>query len=481
MNGRQETSTRFRRPAVICMAAATVIGLGGCDSLLDVEVPGAVTADDLFQPASAPILVSSLVADFECSFSMMSAAMSGGEDATWKTSGWWGDTTEHQTIRPGGGSCTANSDVTTSWFQGFQKSRFLAETAHGYLSEWTDAEVANRQQLLAVAAAYAGMYYTLMGERYCEFVRDSGPALTPSDMLREAEVWFTQSVDHGDHSYVTTPSTRQLALLGRARVRLALNDLTGAAADAAEIQPGFQAVVTRDGSVRPRWNAVYQAFNVTLFRTVAGPVWWLGHEPDQLVSVGYYDLTIADDGRQTVGDGMPDPRVPVEFSGQFAQDGVTDQYNQLKYTDLGAPQAIAKWAEAQLILAEIEGGQGAVARINALRDVHGLPHFSSNDEEEIFSAIVEERRREFFFEGRHWADKLRYGLWFPRGQGWNHKLVRYGFGYCLLPPEGAYELNPDIPTGYEGPDTSDPNYVFELQIDQPLELGTNWPVPLTLN
>ena len=55
--------------------------------MLEVEVPGNLTADDLFDPGSTPIILNSVIADFECSYSMMSAVQSGMEDATWSTSG----------------------------------------------------------------------------------------------------------------------------------------------------------------------------------------------------------------------------------------------------------------------------------------------------------------------------------------------------------------------------------------------------------
>ncbi len=489
MNDTRYTRRAGRRFGLAAAVGAGMLALAACDGLLDVELPGEMTEEDLFQSQSAGMIVDSAIADFECSYSMMSAIMSGGEDATWKTSGYFTTTTEHQTTRPGGGSCTGNSDVGTNFFQGFQKSRFLAEAAYDHLQEWPDAEVPNRAQLLATSATYVGLFFTWTGETYCEFARAEGPIMTPMQVLQEAEEWYTRALGHmgsGDFSIVSTESLRQLALLGRARARLAMGDHSGAAADASQIEPGFVAYVTRDSSVRGRWNAPYQAFNATRWRTVAGPMWWFGHDEDLMVSAGYYDLTISPDGRQTVNDGVLDPRVPVEFTGEFAQDGVTDQWNQQKYTSLGQDEYLARWAEAQLILAEVEFEQGSpqstVDRINTLRDVHGLPHFSSTDEREIWSALIEERRREFFMEGgRHYADKLRYGLWFPRGRGWNHKTVRYGLGYCMLMPTDAYELNPNVEPGYEGPDLSDLNYTFQLTIDRPIELGVDWPVPASLD
>ena len=473
-----------RRMAMASALAVAMLTIGGCDSLLEVEVPGNLTSGDLFTPESAEIIVNSFIADFECSYSMMSAVQSAQGDATWSTSGYWAQATRFTNTRPGGGACTANSDVGTSWFPSFQASRFIALQAYEKLGEWTDAEVPNRTTLLATAATYVGLNYMFFGETYCEFSPNVGPMLTPLEMLADAEGWFTKALDalgSGDAAIVSTTSLRQLALLSRARVRLTLGNLTGAREDAVQIQPGFVAYVTRDGSVRSRWNAVTQAMTVSGWRTIGGPLFWNGFEPTTMVSAGYYDLTIAADGSQTVDDGTPDPRVPVEFTGQFAQDGITDQYIQTKYTDVSDPQAIAKWAESQLILAEIEidggGLAAAVQYINNLRDVHELPNFASTDGDEIYRTMIEERRREFFFEGRFPADKLRYGLWYPRGRGKDHKGIAFGFTYCLLMPISEYQLNPNIieefGLDYEGPDVSDLSYDFQLKLSRQVQ----WPVP----
>lgn len=217
-----------------------------------------------------------------------------------------------------------------------------------------------------------------------------------------------------------------------------MGDMDGARTDALTIQPDFQAWITRDAGTRKRWNQVYQHHTVNKYSTVAPAISFEG----QQVSPGYRNLTIAENGDQTIGDGVPDPRVPVENTGGLGQDGVTPHWIQTKYTYHGDPIPMARWAEAQLILAEIEGGAGAVDRINALRDVHGLPHVRSVD----LDVIVEERRREFFYEGRFHADKLRQGLWFPEGQGFNHKNIAYGPTTCLPLSDQERQLNPNIPS-----------------------------------
>jgi hypothetical protein len=446
--------TRSRRGAGRRLAiTATLVAAGAlaaCDGLLDVELPGNMTEGDLLQPASAVTMVNSVIADFECSYSMFTVLTASMEDTWWRATGYWGGWAEYRTDRPATAEC-ATDDINTGWATGFQKSRFMAETAHKHIGEW-GAQVPNASRHLATVATYAGLVYQVFGETYCELTVDTGPLMQPSEVLARSEQWFTTALGHlgsGDASIVSTSSLRQLALLGRARVRLALGNTAGAAADAAQIEPGFVAYATRDNSVRPRWNHIYRTLNVQGYSAIAPVVTWQGQP---VPFTGYRYLTIGANGVPTIDNGVADPRVPVRFLNEFLQDGVTDNYAQQKYPSNAAHIPIARWAEAQLILAEVEGGAAAVARINALRDVHELPHYAGpTDATAIRNLIIEERRREFFLEGRFLAEKLRKGLWFPMGVGTNHKGVTYGNAHCFMMPLSEYQNNPNIPAGYEGP------------------------------
>lgn len=424
--------------------------LAGCENVLEVELPGNMTETALLQPQSAVTMVNSAMGDFECSFSMFTALTASMEDTWWRATGYWGNYAEYRADRPGTAEC-ATADTNTGWATGFQKARFMAELSHEKISGW-GSDVPNAPRLLATAATYAGLTYQIFGETFCELTVNVGPLMQPDEVLSEAEKWFTTALSHmgsGDFEIVSTNSLKQLALLGRARVRLALGDHAGAAQDASQVQPGFVAWVTRDASVRPRWNHVYRALNVQGYSAVAGVVHWQGAPVE---FTGYRDLTIAPDGTPTIAQGVPDPRVPVKFMNEFLQDGVTDNFAQQKYTSLDDPIPLARWAEAQLILAEIEGGAAAIARINALRDVHDLPRYTGPVSPEIVhDLIIEEKRREFFFEGRFLAEKLRKDLWFPRGVGANHKGFTYGRTTCFMMPIDEYQNNPNIPEGYEGP------------------------------
>lgn len=439
---------RIMRPARAAFLVLLTGAVGACDNALSVELPGNVTEEGFYQPQSAPTLINSVIADFECSYSMFTVTTAGMEDAWWRATGYWTGWAEYREDRPNTGEC-ATGDTSESWSTGFQKSRYMAETAYELIGDW---DVPNKTQYLATAATYAGLVYQIFGETYCELTVDVGPLLQPAEVLAESEAWFTRALDQmgtGDFSIVSTSSLKQLALLGRARVRLAMGDLAGAQADAEKIQPDFIAYVTRDASVRTRWNHIYRALNVQGYSAIAGPVQWQGGVAP---FTGYRNLTIGTNGVPASGTGVEDTRVPVEFKNEFLQDGVTDNYAQQKYTSLDAPIPLARYAEAQLILAEIQGGAAAVQHINNVREQAGLPRYNGpTDPATISDLIIEEKRRTLFLEGRFLAEKLRKDLWFPLGVGANHKDFTYGMTTCFMMPLDEYQNNPNIPPGYEGP------------------------------
>src|SRR5690606_1804531 len=102
-------------------------------------------------------------------------------------------------------------------------------------------------------------------------------------------------------------------------------------------------------------------------------------------------------------DAVPDPRVPVVDEGRIFNG--FPQWEQRKYTSLDAPIVLANWEETHLILAEIEGGQDAIDRVNEIRRAYQLPevtYLSPDDDDGIRDLIIEERRRSLFLEGRFW-------------------------------------------------------------------------------
>ena len=120
-----------------------------------------------------------------------------------------------------------------------------------------------------------------------------------------------------------------------------------------------------------------------------------------------------------------------------------------KYTSLVDPIPIARWEEAQLIIAEVAGGATALAIIDALHAQAGLPSFSSTNPTatQITDHIMlEERRRELFLESHHLYDMRRFDLPFlpPAGTPYPDKGGFYGTATCFPLPDVERDNNPNL-------------------------------------
>ena len=94
------------------------------------------------------------------------------------------------------------------------------------------------------------------------------------------------------------------------------------------------------------------------------------------------------------------------------------------------PVPIASWREAQLIIAEAEGGQEAVNRVNILRNHHGLPNYTGGTSPaEIQALVIQERARELYLERHHLNDLQRFNI--PNGAA---AVSRKGGRAARLPP-----------------------------------------------
>jgi starch-binding outer membrane protein, SusD/RagB family len=410
----------LRRALVALTPAAT---LTACDTLLEAEAPSRILEGTLIQPSNATVLLAGAIADFECAFSNYVATMGTVadefSDSQANAAIWDIDrrTSNPATTLYASGGCGGFGGVYTP----VSIARYSTDNILRLLGQWSDADVPNRSQLIARAAAYAGYSYILLGEGFCSAAVDLGPEMSPAQIFAKAEERFTQVISTAGVS----DSLKNLALVGRARARINLGKRAEAAADAAQVPNNFV------------FNARYNAANnraenrVFRFNNTTGTV---------TVDSTYRNLRIGT---------VADPRVPVVDAGRGGSLPSVRLWTQQKYTALTAPIPIATWREALLIRAEVAGGQEAVNIINQLRARHGLPAFASTSATEIQAQIVEERRRELFLESHRLYDTIRFnialrppaGAAFPNGGG------TYGSNKCLPLPDVERLNNPSIPRG----------------------------------
>ncbi|MFP3947801.1 MAG: hypothetical protein ACLFWG_03655 [Longimicrobiales bacterium] len=401
---------------------------------------------------------------------------SGYEDVYVRITGWMNGVHEYG-FSPSTSNCSTG-DTSRGWFTPLHSGRWMGEQVYQRMDEeWTVEEVPDRERLMAQAALYVGLAYTQFGEVFCETTANTGPLMTWEETLQEAEGWYDAALQHvsstGDFEIPNgvSPSIEQTAYLLRARARLAGGDEAGALADAEQIEQGFEAWFTREGGGdRKRWNRTVNLNHDFQLNSVLGPIdGWSGPPnpvteedwPAVIPFTGYRDLGILPDGRAVSDSGHPittaeptavgDTRVPVEDQNRTSN-GYPVWYQQ-KYTSLGDDIAMARWQEAWLIRAEIEGGQTAIDLVNDIRADAGLPEISGayetallGDASLLEDMILEEIRRVHFLEGRFWSTKLRHmdKLWFPRGTGSTDNGHNYSAGVRMVMPESEFELNENL-------------------------------------
>lgn len=417
-----------RRSWQIAAAVTLVVGAAGCGSLLEVDSPNQVPADEAIRPENANLLMNSAVGDFECAFggSIVLSGLLGDEaaNASFGNTLWQIDRRDMSPGAPiGVGPCSSLG--LGGGFAAISVARFQAEQLIQNLNEWTDEQVPNRAKLIARSAAYAGYSYVLLGETMCTGAVDKGPELTKAQLFTLAEDRFTTAItgaQGGDADVLG------MALVGRARARLALGNRAGAAADAQLVPPGFVKNATFSAVDPRRENPVFSIIN-----------------RDGAFTVGtqYRNITFG---------GVADPRIPVVNTGKNGSDNLTPLWIQNKFTGLDSPIPIARWEEAQLILAEtrLAAGDlaGAVTIINLLhsRTTPALPPFASVDAAEIRAQLLYERRAELFFESQHLYDNFRFNTTFDPAPGTPFPIGGGFFGTqrCFFLPDLERNTNDNI-------------------------------------
>lgn len=488
----QRIGRQTRAAALVCALAA----LAGCDQLLEVDLPDAVTSEALEEEATAALQVNSVMALVECSYSVFANQAAGMEDNFQKVSGVAGGYSQYGAT-PGGGQCDDGDSYEDSWLDGILQARSMGYGSYATIAGWN---VANKEQLLATLSLYTAVTLDLAGEHFCEWSIESGPLLTYSATLDTAEVWASRALSHiqtaGDYTLAVSAGTVTTSMLQtayglRARIRWANGDLAGAAADAANVTTGHMAYILREeGEKRRNMVSSYQGGGggTQAAGFLQGPVKvkqptddygvsLLGNNPatsapwpDPVPFTGYIDLAIETATGRAVSDAghaltladagtEADTRIAIAI-GNTA--GGLDYIPQ-KYPELSDDIPLINWREMRLIQAEAAGpGAAGVAFVNEVRTADGLPTVQGayatlvqGDADRYEDLLIEERRRALWLEGRFWATKILNAdkLWFPRLQGdWINAGATYGLGGAvrLLMQSDEYQINPNFDLAARG-------------------------------
>src|SRR5688500_9989243 len=191
----------MRRALSVTAVVVATITIAGCntDDLLEVDTPANVPVDLLDDPNNATLMVNSAVADFECALGGMIAVegIISDElaDAQLGAAAWPYDRRDANTQTNGAygtNACTGNQ--TPGIYNPLSTARYSGDHALANLNTWTDAQVPNRQALIARAALYAGFSYALLGMSMCSAAFDLGPEVQQADIFPLAEERFTTAI-----------------------------------------------------------------------------------------------------------------------------------------------------------------------------------------------------------------------------------------------------------------------------------------------
>lgn len=434
-NLRAHATRRSRGPAPSLRWLATLVActitIVACSTsrLLDVQAPNSVPATVFSDPANASLMVNSMIGDFECAFGgyVLASGIATDEliDATITAANWQMDRRDDGFTSGsyGTASCTSTQGIYTP----LSTARWEADQAVTSLGKWTDAQVVNRQLLLAQSNLYAGFSYAALGMSMCQASFDLGAPVDQKGMFALAEKRFTDAITIA--GAIPNASILNAAYVGRARVRLFQHNAAGAIADAQLVPKGFVFNATTDAANARRYNHVYNA----------------------IVQGG--SVTVEPTARAlTTENNEIDPRAATVKITTKASDGVSLMYSPTKYNAASStvgwaiPHPIARYEEAQLIIAEATGGAGAVAPINAMRTTAGLKAYTGpTDAASITTLIASERQRVLFVEGFRMFDVERFNLPLAPAAGTAYRFGGfYGHTVCMPLPDIERINNPSV-------------------------------------
>jgi hypothetical protein len=416
-----------RRPQwLTALGAVALLGTAACDTvdrLLTVNSPSRLAETNFLVPQNAALISNSAVADFECAQGayIVASGLAAGElvEGTQTAARW---TMDRRDIIPNEAQYASAGCAAIGVYTPLNVARHTNDQAVRLLEGWSDAEVPNRQRLIARNAAMSGYSIVLLAEGFCECVIDLGPALTTQQALDSAVVRFTKALTAAQAA--NDASLVNLARVGRARALLGKGDAAGAAADAALVPQDFVFNATHDLNAATRNNRIFAQNNQGFAVSVATP---------------YRAMTVG---------GAPDPRVRAVDGGRNTTDQINRLWVQQKYSSLTTGTPIATGVEAKLIQAEAAGAGTGVGIVNALRARAGvaLPPLTAAEQAAFTATVIEERNRELWLQGNRWFDMKRRNLpQVPVAGTAYAKGGVYGDQRCWPLPDVERLANPNFP------------------------------------
>jgi hypothetical protein len=393
-----------RRTAALGVALAASGALAGCDTLLDVENPQAIDAENLDDPFYLGLLTNGVVGDFQRAY----------DDLVYYSAVFTDELRNHTTIveeqlidqrrvdPDNGTAAIAYTQV--------QRARFLADSTVSRFRKLR-GDSANSDLRLARVLAYAGTTYNLLGEHYCGIPVNLSAPYTPAQIFRDFAIpRFNDAIAVATAARAAAAATTgtaaartvagadsiiNLSRVGIARAALNLGDRPLAAQFAAQVPADFV--------FRSFYSESSAEENSVIFARMTAP--------------------IAASVSGTPFEGLRDPRVPLPDVLETVQNGgrafvPNSPTAYSTYTGTlpggeftrGAAIRIASGLEAQYIRAEAEGPNATtIAFINSRRALGGQAALAATvSRADFLAAVRDNRRRDLYMDAHRLGDLRRY-------------------------------------------------------------------------
>ena len=289
------------------------------------------------------------------------------------------------------------------------RARWTAETGIERMREVLGDEF-NSSPLPIQAYIWAGYANRVLGENVCQAVIDGGAPQPVAVHFGRAEEQFTHAIQLAEQQGESALLERAYA--GRAQVRLALEDWSGAASDAAQVPDAFEFEAMYSDATGREYN-------------------WLANQSqlrDYFSVYSTFAVPLQDD-----------PRITWTDMNRIAVDGLTPMYMQQKYPGLGSSIDLAAGDEMRLIEAEAalrlnNDVDEAMAKINSVRGAAGAESSTASAMDEAWAALRREREIVLWMEGRRLWDLRRFNDPFLNDRD-----------NCIPISENEVNTNPNIP------------------------------------
>lgn len=282
------------------------------------------------------------------------------------------------------------------------RARWQAEDAIKKLNTIL-GDAASSNEWMATAVLYAGISSRVLGDMFCEGIIDGGELLPHTALHERAESHLTNAIQIAQAAGRADLVSAAYAV--RAQSRVMLDDWTGALADAGQVATDFVYAQPHSDNSSLEVNGVFEWASIASgqYSVWGTPFAEWGQDLSGVEAsegdprVPYLSLSGTDSGQPAVLIGG-DSRRPF----WFAQ----------KFTSRNDPIAIAKGTEMRLIEAEARLRQndlaGALAKINEVRNHHGLADATAANIDEGWKLLMKERGIELWLEGRRLPDLRRW-------------------------------------------------------------------------